>query len=77
MRKLYKKLLELAGGKAYSSDEIREYLRSRHIRINIPPRIDETRTGKFDKIIYLSPTGPYESSALCSCGSNDYFAYII
>ncbi|HNR51535.1 MAG TPA: transposase, partial [Deltaproteobacteria bacterium] len=37
---------------AYSSDEIREYLRNRHIRITIPRRINETRTGKFDKIIY-------------------------
>lgn len=42
----------LIGDKAYSSDEIREYLRNRHIRITIPRRINETRTGKFDKIIY-------------------------
>ncbi len=42
----------LAGDKAYSSDEIREYLKSRQIRITIPRRINETRTGKFDKIIY-------------------------
>ncbi len=42
----------LAGDKAYSSDEIREYLRNHQIRITIPRRINETRTGKFDKIIY-------------------------
>ena len=42
----------LSGDKAYSSDEIREYLRRHHIRITIPRRKNETRTGPFDKLLY-------------------------
>ncbi len=42
----------LSGDKAYSSGEIREYLRRHNIRITIPRKKNETSTGKFDKIIY-------------------------
>ncbi len=40
------------GDKAYSSRKIREFLRKHHIRITIPRRVNETRTGPFDKAIY-------------------------
>lgn len=40
------------GDKAYSSREIREFLRAHHVRITIPRRVNETRTGPFDRTLY-------------------------
>lgn len=42
----------VVGDKAYSSRKIRRYSRRRGIRISIPRRQDECRTGLFDKVIY-------------------------
>lgn len=42
----------VAGDKAYSSREIREYLRDHHVGVIIPRRVNETRTGFFDKLQY-------------------------
>jgi transposase len=40
------------GDKAYSSRKIRQYLRRRGIGYTIPRRIDETRTGPFNRALY-------------------------
>ena len=40
------------GDKAYSSRKIRQYLRRRGIGYTIPRRIDETRTGPFNRTLY-------------------------
>lgn len=42
----------VVGDKGYSSRKIRQYNRRRGIRITIPRRKDETRTGPFDRAIY-------------------------
>ena len=42
----------ISGDKGYSSRAIREYARRRGIRITIPRRRNERRTGPFDKGIY-------------------------
>jgi transposase len=42
----------ISGDKAYSSGEIRRYLRRRGIRITIPRKKDERRSGPFDREIY-------------------------
>jgi transposase len=42
----------VAGDKAYSSAKIREFLRRHHIRITIPRKVNEKRTGPFDKTLY-------------------------
>ena len=42
----------VVGDKAYSSRKIRRYNRRRGIRITIPRRQDEARTGPFDRVIY-------------------------
>lgn len=42
----------MIGDKGYSSGKIREYLRKHHIRITIPRKANETRTGPFDKALY-------------------------
>lgn len=40
------------GDKAYSSRKIRQYLKRRGIGYTIPRRIDETRTGPFNRAVY-------------------------
>lgn len=40
------------GDKAYSSRKIRHYLKRRGIGYTIPRRIDETRTGPFNRTLY-------------------------
>ena len=40
------------GDKAYSSRKIRQYLKRRGIGYTIPRRIDETRTGPFNRALY-------------------------
>jgi transposase len=40
------------GDKAYSSRKIRRYLKRRGIGYTIPRRIDETRTGPFNRAFY-------------------------
>ncbi len=40
------------GDKAYSSDDIRTYLRQRNMRYTIPRRTDERRQGPFDEASY-------------------------
>ena len=40
------------GDKAYSSTRIRHYLRQHGIRITIPRRTNECRTGPFDRVLY-------------------------
>src|SRR5579884_4062784 len=40
------------GDKAYSSRKIRHYLKQRGIGYTIPRRIDETRTGPFNRALY-------------------------
>lgn len=40
------------GDKAYSSRKIRHYLKRRGIGDTIPRRIDETRTGPFNRALY-------------------------
>lgn len=42
----------VAGDKAYSSGKIRQYLRRHGIRITIPRRQNEHRTGPFDRALY-------------------------
>jgi transposase len=42
----------ISGDKAYSSGEIRRYLRRRGIRITIPRKKDERRSGPFDREVY-------------------------
>jgi transposase len=42
----------LVGDKAYSSGKIRQYLRRHGIRITIPRKQNEGRTGPFDRAIY-------------------------
>ena len=42
----------LVGDKGYSSRKIRAYLRRRGIRITIPHKANECRTGPFDRAIY-------------------------
>jgi transposase len=42
----------VAGDKAYSSRTIRQYLRRHGIRITIPRKHNEARTGPFDRAIY-------------------------
>jgi transposase len=42
----------VAGDKAYSSWNIRQYLRRHGIRITIPRKQNEHRTGPFDRAIY-------------------------
>jgi transposase len=42
----------LVGDKAYSSRAIRRYLRRHGIRLTIPRKRDEHRTGPFDRAIY-------------------------
>jgi transposase len=42
----------LVGDKGYSSRKFRSFLRQRGIRITIPHRCNEVRTGPFDKAIY-------------------------
>jgi transposase len=42
----------IAGDKAYSSRKIRQYLRSHGMRITIPRKQNEHRTGPFDRAIY-------------------------
>jgi transposase len=42
----------IAGDKAYSSREIRQYLRRRGIRHTIPRKSNEHRGGRFDKALY-------------------------
>jgi transposase len=42
----------VVGDKGYSSRKIRAYLRRRGIRITIPHKQNEHRTGPFDRIIY-------------------------
>jgi len=42
----------VVGDKGYSSDKIRSYTRRRGIRITIPRKANETRTGPFDRAIY-------------------------
>ncbi len=42
----------IVGDKGYSSRKIRAYLRRRGIRITIPRRANERRTGPFNRAIY-------------------------
>ncbi len=42
----------VAGDKGYSSGKIREFLRKHHIRITIPRKVNERRTGPFNKNLY-------------------------
>lgn len=42
----------IVGDKAYSSRAIRQSMRQRGIRITIPRRENETRTGPFDRTVY-------------------------
>ena len=42
----------ISGDKAYSSGKIRRYLRTRGIRITIPRKKDERRSGPFDREVY-------------------------
>lgn len=42
----------LIGDKAYSSGKIRQYLRRHGIRITIPRKQNEHRTGPFDRALY-------------------------
>ena len=44
----------VVGDKGYSSRKIRRYCRERKMRITIPRRVDECRTGPFDRTIYRS-----------------------
>jgi len=48
--KLYPK--RIVGDKGYSSRKIRLYARQRGIRITIPRKLNERRSGPFDKAIY-------------------------
>jgi transposase len=42
----------LSGDQSYSSRHIRQYLRQRGIRMTILPKVNERRTGPFDRAIY-------------------------
>ena len=42
----------IVGDKGYSSRRIRRYLRQHGIRITIPRRVNERRTGPFNRTIY-------------------------
>lgn len=42
----------VVGDKGYSSRAIRQHCRRRGIRVTIPHRIDEHRTGPFDRAVY-------------------------
>src|SRR3712207_994353 len=42
----------IVGDKGYSSRKIRTYLRRRGIRITIPRKTNERRTGPFDRVLY-------------------------
>jgi transposase len=42
----------VVGDKAYSSKKIRHYLRQHGIRITIPRKKNECRTGPFDRALY-------------------------
>ena len=42
----------VAGDKGYSSRQIRAYLRRRGIRMTIPRKTNERRTGPFDRALY-------------------------
>jgi transposase len=42
----------VAGDKAYSSGKVRRYLRRRGIRAVIPRKVNERRTGRFDRAAY-------------------------
>jgi transposase len=42
----------VVGDKGYSSRKIRRYCRRRGIRITIPRKANEQRTGPFDRVIY-------------------------
>jgi transposase len=42
----------VVGDKGYSSRKIRAYLRRRGIRMTIPRKINERRTGPFDRALY-------------------------
>lgn len=42
----------IAGDKGYSSGKIRRRCRQRNIRITIPRKVNERRTGPFDRAIY-------------------------
>jgi transposase len=42
----------VVGDKGYSSRKIRAYLRRRGIRMTIPRKVNERRTGPFDRTIY-------------------------
>jgi transposase len=44
--------VRIVADKGYSSRKIRHYLRSHGIRITIPHKCNEQRTGPFDKTIY-------------------------
>ncbi len=44
----------ISGDKAYSSRAIRQHCRRRGIRITIPRRVNEQRTGRFDRALYRS-----------------------
>lgn len=44
----------VVGDKGYSSRKIRGYCRRRGIRITIPRKANEQRTGPFDRVIYRS-----------------------
>lgn len=42
----------VVGDKAYSSRKIRQYLRRKGMRLTIPRKKDERRTGPFDRAVY-------------------------
>ena len=42
----------IIGDKGYSSRKIRQYLRRRGIRVTIPRKQNEQRTGPFDRVLY-------------------------
>ena len=42
----------VSGDKGYSSRKYRQYLRRRGIRMTIPRRKNEHRTGPFDRVLY-------------------------
>ena len=42
----------VVGDKGYSSRKIRTYLRRRGIRMTIPRKVNERRTGRFDRTLY-------------------------
>lgn len=44
----------VVGDKGYSSRKIRRYCRRRGMRITIPRKANEHRTGPFDRVIYRS-----------------------